>query len=121
MTTEEFKAPSKLHLAHLISVYDGDTFTSDIYLGYDIWLKDQKIRVFGIDTPEIRGGTLETKEAARKSRDRVRILLFGAKEIILGNITNDSFGRRVCRVWFDQKELSPLLIEEGFAIKYEKK
>jgi micrococcal nuclease len=41
--------------AIVTAVYDGDTITVDIDLGFGIWMKDQKIRLYGINTPEIRG------------------------------------------------------------------
>ena len=36
-------------------VYDGDTITVDIDLGFGITFNDKSIRLSGIDTPEIRG------------------------------------------------------------------
>lgn len=39
--------------AQVVSVYDGDTLTVDIDLGFEVWLRKQKIRLAGIDTPEI--------------------------------------------------------------------
>lgn len=36
-------------------IYDADTITVDIDLGFGIWMKDQSIRFFGINAPEIRG------------------------------------------------------------------
>lgn len=38
----------------IIRVVDGDTINVDIDLGFDIWLKNQNIRLAGIDTPESR-------------------------------------------------------------------
>lgn len=35
-------------------VIDGDTADIDIDLGFDVWLKDQRVRFMGIDTPESR-------------------------------------------------------------------
>ena len=35
-------------------VIDGDTVDVDIDLGFGIWMKDERIRVMGIDTPELR-------------------------------------------------------------------
>ena len=39
--------------AQVVSVYDGETLTVDIDLGFEVWLRKQKIRLAGIDTPEI--------------------------------------------------------------------
>ena len=32
-------------------IVDGDTVDVDIDLGFDVWLRDQRIRLHGIDTP----------------------------------------------------------------------
>jgi len=37
------------------SVYDGDTMRVDIDLGFNMWIRNQKLRLAGVDTPEIRG------------------------------------------------------------------
>ena len=53
----------------IIKVIDGDTTDVDIDLGFGVWLKKQRIRFFGIDTPESRTRNLEEKKyglAAKK-------------------------------------------------------
>ena len=40
--------------ATVTKVYDGDTITVDFDLGFGIILKKQTIRLFGINTPEVR-------------------------------------------------------------------
>jgi micrococcal nuclease len=55
--------------ATVTNVYDGDTITVDIDLGFGIWMKGQKIRLYGINTPEVRG---EEREEGLKVRDFVR-------------------------------------------------
>ena len=40
--------------ANLIKVVDGDTVDVDIDLGFGVWLKDERVRIAGIDTPESR-------------------------------------------------------------------
>jgi micrococcal nuclease len=40
--------------AKLVRVIDGDTIDVDIDLGFDVWLKRQRIRLAGIDAPESR-------------------------------------------------------------------
>ena len=56
---------TSLTVSSIKSVYDGDTFTA--YLpGYD---KAERVRVRGIDTPEIRGKCPSEKAAAIKARD----------------------------------------------------
>ena len=38
----------------LIRVIDGDTMDIDIDLGFGVWLKGERVRLYGIDTPESR-------------------------------------------------------------------
>ena len=61
------------------SVYDGDTVTLDIDLGLGVWLKKQKIRLYGINTPEIRG---EERESGLISKHRLSDMILD-KEIVI--------------------------------------
>ena len=45
----------------LIKVIDGDTMDIDIDLGFGVWLKGERVRLYGIDTPESRTRDLEEK------------------------------------------------------------
>lgn len=45
--------------------FDGDTITADIDMGKGIWLQNENIRLHGIDTAEMRGGTSNTKLIAK--------------------------------------------------------
>ena len=42
-------------------VVDGDTVDVDIDLGFGVWLRKQRVRLVGIDTPESRTKDLEEK------------------------------------------------------------
>ena len=44
-----------LYKAFVTDVYDGDTITVDIDLGFWTTLHKQKIRLYGINTPELKG------------------------------------------------------------------
>jgi len=46
----------------VVKVIDGDTVDVDIDLGFGIWLKKERIRLRGIDTPESRTRDLEEKK-----------------------------------------------------------
>ena len=47
---------------NVLRVVDGDTVDVDIDLGFSTWLKKQRIRLYGIDTPETRTRDLDEKK-----------------------------------------------------------
>lgn len=64
-----FHEPKFEYIALVQQVYDADTITCDIDLGFGIIFKGQKIRLYGIDAPEVRG---KEREYGLKARDYVR-------------------------------------------------
>ena len=104
-------------------VYDGDSVTVDIDLGMGVWLKHQKTRLFGIDTPEIKG---EEREAGLVARDRLRYLVQGYDVVIeTHKDRTGKYGRWLVTLWVDTAgdgeltNVNELLVEEGLAVKYE--
>ena len=65
--------------ANIIAVYDGDTVTADIDLGFEVWLRGQRLRLLNIDTPEVRG---KSKKEGIVSRDALRDRILN-KEVIV--------------------------------------
>ena len=45
----------------IVKVIDGDTTDVDIDLGFGIWMKKQRIRFYGVDTPESRTSDKDEK------------------------------------------------------------
>ena len=59
--------------ANIRSIYDGDSCRVDLDLGMSVWqLHNQSIRLYGIDTAEIRGGTVETKALGNLAKDYLK-------------------------------------------------
>ena len=48
--------------ANIVRVVDGDTVDVDIDLGFGVWLHKQRIRLYGIDSPESRTRDLDEKK-----------------------------------------------------------
>lgn len=116
-----------LYWAKVTSVYDGDTLTADMSLGFGISYEKQKLRLYGINTPELRGGTEETKAAARAARDRLRELVLD-KWIKVETIQDSKgkYGRYLAVLWMPENDVEPygtftdvnsLLIAEGHAVE----
>ena len=109
----------------ILKVVDGDTVDVDIDLGFGVWLKKERVRMMGIDTPESR------------TRDKVE-KLFGltAKQYVKDNMPTNSmqvlkteidrsggdkkgkFGRILGDFILDDKRLTDMMIEDGHAVAY---
>ena len=46
----------------IVKIIDGDTVDVDIDLGFGVWLHKERIRLYGIDTPESRTRDLDEKK-----------------------------------------------------------
>ena len=108
--------------AKVISVYDGDTIRADIDLGFGVWLRNQSIRLEGINAPEVRG---EEKESGIVARDRlIDLLNSSSNECVLKSHMYDDrgkFGRIIADIWTDLEpySLNETLVKEGLAERYE--
>lgn len=102
--------------AEVTEVYDGDTVTVDIDLGFDVWMKDQKLRLYGIDAPEMRG---PEKPDGTISRDALRDKILG-KQVMLCSYKDEKgkFGRYLATIWLNDLDVNRWLVEEGYAVPY---
>lgn len=113
--------------ARIVDVYDGDTFTFYVDLGFDVWVRS-KLRLFGIDTPELRGSD---REFGLIVRDYVREII-DKKMVGITVYKKGKYGRYIADVYpwiylsgddseehhsnhLLKKSLSEDLIEKGFA------
>ena len=109
--------------AKVLSVYDGDTIRVELSLGFGVkWRggdgKGVPIRLFGIDTPEVRG---EERPEGLIARDRLREEILD-KEITLKTIKDDTgkYGRYLGIIIKDDgTNINEWLISEGLAERAE--
>ena len=109
--------------AKLVKVVDGDTVDVDIDLGFGVWLKNERVRIMGIDTPESRTRDKVEKIFGLAAKDRVEELIkkdmilktFAAKD---GEDMKGKFGRILGDFMVGDKMLTEILIQEGHAVKY---
>lgn len=102
----------------LASVYDGDTFKVYLACRYPVFCKAIPVRVRGVDCPEMRGGTPETKAAAKAAKAFTKQFLRGGK-IFLRNCGRDKYFRLLCEVKVNGADLGTALIEHGHAVPYD--
>tara|TARA_Y100000114_G_C11735948_1_gene316141 strand:+ start:966 stop:1343 length:378 start_codon:yes stop_codon:yes gene_type:complete len=110
--------------AYVKDVYDGDTITVDIFLGFNVTMTDIKIRLIGIDTPEVRTKNLSEKEKGLATRDWLREKILD-KKILLHTSKRGKFGRWLGIIWEIKQDkpdfensYNKQLINEGLAKEY---
>jgi|TARA_E500000318_G_scaffold68437_1_gene63214 micrococcal nuclease len=102
--------------ATVTKVYDGDTITVDFDLGFGILIRKQKIRLLGINTPEVRG---PEKPQGIISRDALRQRILG--KVVTIKTSKDKkgkYGRWLGEVFVEEENINQWLITEGYAKEY---
>ena len=103
----------------LISVYDGDTFYVEISsCNIAVFCQHIPVRVRGVDCPEMKGGTVETKARAKQAKAFTQEFLYSGK-ILLRNCSRDKYFRLLCDVKVDGQSLREELIKSGHATPYD--
>jgi micrococcal nuclease len=106
--------------AKVTRVVDGDTLDVDVDLGFDVWLKN-RVRMYGIDTPESRTRDKEEKYRGLLSKEALKEHLKVSKEVILKTKKGEEtgkFGRILAEVWIDGVNINKQLIKDGYAVAY---
>lgn len=103
----------------VIKVYDGDTFTMISKLPNTQGpIYRFNVRMKGIDSPEIKGKTLNEKELGKKSRDVLSNLILG-KIVILKDISTEKYGRILADVYIGDLCINEWLLINNYAVKYD--
>ena len=111
----------------IVKVIDGDTVDVDIDLGFGTWIKDERVRIMGIDTPESRTRDKEEKVFGLAAKKRLQELL-GKGAILKTQINKDGedmkgkFGRILGDFIVDKDgedaKVTEILVQEGHAVEY---
>ena len=109
---------------NILKVVDGDTVDVDIDLGFGCWLRNERVRIVGIDCPESRTSDRVEKVFGEASKKRLFSLLSSEAILIsqvskMGENMKGKFGRILgdFRTINDQV-ISTTLMEEGHAVAY---
>ena len=109
----------------IIKIVDGDTVDVDIDLGFGMWLRKERVRVMGIDTPESRTSDKMEKVFGLAAKNRL-ISLLGAEAILhtqvskKGEDMKGKFGRVLGNfVSLNGEKCAAVLIREGHAVAYQ--
>ena len=108
----------------IIKIVDGDTVDIDLDLGFGVWLRDERVRIMGIDTPESRTSDKVEKVFGLAAKDRLNSLL-GSEAVLLSQVTKggENMKGKFGRILGDFKTINgdtvtEILMNEGHAVAY---
>lgn len=107
----------------VIKVVDGDTVDVDIDLGFGVTLKDERVRIMGIDTPESRTSDKVEDLFGEAAKARLKELMKNGAKLITtedkhGEDMKGKFGRILGDFKVDGKRVTEILAEEGHCVPY---
>ena len=109
----------------IVKVVDGDTVDVDLDLGFGVWLRDERVRIMGIDTPESRTSDPVEKIFGLAAKHRLNSLL-GDEAILLSQVAKngENMKGKFGRILGDFKTIygetvTKVLIAEGHAVVYD--
>lgn len=107
--------------AKLLRVIDGDTIDCVIDLGFNVRIKE-RVRLKGIDTPEIRTRDLEEKKLGLAAKERVHEAFKYSDDftIITEIDKKGKYGRILGTIMLPDRKVSlnQMLLDEGYAEVY---
>jgi micrococcal nuclease len=111
--------------AKFIRVVDGDNIILDIDLGFDMVLKNQNVRLWGIDAPESRTRDLEEKKFGMLTKEYLEEHLTEDVQIKSHKDVRGKFGRILAEVflWNPAQEkwnrnINKELVSKNLAVEY---
>ena len=109
---------------NILKVVDGDTVDVDIDLGFGVWLRNERVRIVGIDCPESRTSDRIEKVFGEAAKQRLTSLLSSEATLIsqiskMGENMKGKFGRILGDFkTINDQIISTTLMEEGHAVAY---
>jgi micrococcal nuclease len=132
--TPRFTLKNKRYNAKILDIYDADTITVCIDLEGFSFVKIN-VRLYGIDTPELRGSQKELGLTARNylintltnividdnnTRNDIRNMINKDThmiEVLFGDF--DKYGRPLAIIYKDNININEMLVKEGYAKEYD--
>jgi micrococcal nuclease len=108
----------------LLKAVDGDTVDVDIDLGFGIWLRGERVRIMGIDTPESRTSNKVEKLFGLAAKKRLKELLKEGATLVTteekgGEDARGKFGRILGDFKVpDGRLVTEVMAAEGHCVPY---
>ena len=109
------------YICKITKVVDGDTVDVDIDLGFGVWLHKERVRIYGIDTPESRTRDKDEKARGKLAARFLKDCIAEGKEVVLQTKLKDSrgkFGRVIATVVVDGVDINQTMIDKHLAVAY---
>ncbi|HLO12802.1 MAG TPA: thermonuclease family protein [Pseudoneobacillus sp.] len=104
-------------------VVDGDTVEVEFFLlpekVFPQIKMTQKLRLLGVNTPELHSKNAEEKTAAYNAKTFTTSEVLN-KDVVINITGSDAFGRLLTTLYIDGENLNALLLHDGFAKPYER-
>ena len=105
-------------IKEIVKVIDGDTVDILIDLGFSVYHKE-RVRLSGIDTPEMNSKNVLEKEMAKKAKTFITTWLKEQKNLTIKTYKDDKYGRLLGEIFGNGGVcVNNLLMEKGFAWNY---
>ena len=109
---------------NILKVVDGDTVDVDIDLGFGCWLRNERVRIVGIDTPESRTSDRVEKVFGEAAKQRL-VSLLSSEAILISQVSKmgENMKGKFGRILGDFKTITgeivtEVLMKEGHAVAY---
>jgi len=107
---------------NIVKIVDGDTV--DVDIGFGTWIRNERVRIMGIDTPESRTSDKTEKVFGLAAKKRITELL-GPSPVLKTQVSKKGedmkgkFGRVLGDFTTeDGRMITDIMIEEGHAVRY---
>jgi micrococcal nuclease len=105
-------------IKEIVKVVDGDTVDVLIDLGFHVYHKE-RVRLSGIDTPEMNSNNVLEKEMAKKAKTFITTWLKEQKNLTIKTYKDDKYGRLLGEIFGNGGVcVNNLLMEKGLAWDY---
>jgi len=110
--------------AKIVKVVDGDTVDIDVDLGFGIWYRNQRVRLYGIDTPESRTRDQVEKQYGIMAKEFLKAALGEESTLRTHKDATGKFGRILGEfIVYDDKEdryqsVKDIMIRDHLGVAY---
>ncbi len=108
--------------ARVNHIVDGDTIDVDIDLGFNVWLYKQRIRLYGVDTPESRTRDLVEKRFGKLAKSIIEqhcpvgtIIVLRTK---MDSKSVGKYGRVLGTLIVNELNINEYLVNNNYAVQY---